>query len=73
MVGFFPIYVSNSKGKRYKNSLSHTPCKDTCEAIQKIQQEDEKIRALGMRLKQTYIESGKKVKETDVSYTVKPV
>ena len=53
--------------KRYKNSLTHTPCKDTCEAVQKSQVEDEKIRELGKRLKHAYIESGKKVKETNVS------
>ena len=50
--------------KRYKDTLHHSPCRDTCVAVQESLAEDSRIRERGKRLKHTYLEAGKKVHDT---------
>ena len=57
--------------KRYKDTLHHTPCRDTCVANQEALAEDARIREKGRRLKHTYLEAGKKVSNTNVSSCIK--
>lgn len=51
--------------KRMKGSLRHAPCKDDCQGILKLNQEDAKIRELGKKLKQTYIDKAKKISNSE--------
>lgn len=54
--------------KRMRGSLTHAPCKDTCKAALKINEEDAQIRAFGKRLKQTYIEKAKGISNPENLY-----
>ncbi|XP_045182305.2 glucosidase 2 subunit beta-like [Mercenaria mercenaria] len=51
--------------KRMKSSLQHAPCKDDCQAVLKLSEEDDKIRALGKKLKLAYIEKGRRISKSE--------
>lgn len=51
--------------KRMTGSLQHAPCKDDCQAILKVNEEDARIRELGKRLKQTYLEKGRRISKPE--------
>lgn len=49
-----------------KGSLSHTPCRDDCQSVLQLNEEDAKIRELGKRLKQAYIEKARRISNPEV-------
>lgn len=55
-------------GKRIKGTLTHAPCTDTCMAVRKMNEEDAQIRALGKRLKQTYLNKARGISNPENLY-----
>ena len=60
------IYIS---GKKFAGTLSHAPCINNCKAILELSMEDARIRELGRKIRQTYVDEGRRIDKPQVGIT----
>ncbi|XP_052762697.1 glucosidase 2 subunit beta-like [Mya arenaria] len=53
-------------GKKFSGTLKHTPCNNTCNNVMELSKEDAKIRALGKKIKQMYLEAGRSINNPEL-------